>query len=188
MKISVGISNRHVHLCEEDYKLLFCEEVLGKKKDLKQPMQFATDKTVTISGPKGQIENVRILGPLRNYTQVEVSKTDSYKLGINPPIRTSGDLLDASLITIIGPYGIISKNACIIANRHVHVNDRIIKEYGLEGVKVGTLKITGEKGGILENVYLKKTEEAFFEVHLDTDDANAFLLKQDDSIEFIPSK
>lgn len=185
MKISVGISNRHVHLNDEDYKVLFKDTKMDIRNNLKQPNQFASTLTVDIEGEKGKIENVRVLGPNRDYTQVEISKTDSYKLGVNPPVRNSGDLSGSSMITIIGPYGKIKKECCIIAKRHIHVDKNIIKEHKLEGIKDVKVKIFGEKSGIIEHVYLKETEEAYFELHLDTDDANAFLLNQDDIVEII---
>ena len=185
MKVKVGVSNRHVHLCEDDYKILFGDCEFTKKVDLNQPGEFASVLTVSIKGEKGQIDKVRVLGPLRNYTQVEVSKTDSYKLGVNPPIVASGDLENASLITIIGPNGEIERNACIIANRHIHVDKDIIKEYNLEGLSTVSVRVGGIKGGILENISLKETPKAYFEIHLDTDDANAFLIKQNDEIEII---
>lgn len=188
MKVKVGISNHHVHLCEDDYRILFGEKELEKKADLNQPGEFASVLTVSIKGEKGQIDNVRVLGPLRNYTQVEVSKTDCYKLGVNPPVCASGDLENASSITIIGPKGEITRNACIIANRHIHVDKDIIATNGLDDMKIVSVRVLGDKGGILENVYLKETNKAYFEIHLDTDDANAFLLKQNDEVEIIPSK
>lgn len=185
MKITVGISNRHVHLNNDDYRILFGERELIKRNDLSQPGTFASELTVTIKGPKKEINNVRVLGPNRSYTQVEVSKTDSYALGINPPVRSSGDLEGASAITIIGPNGELTKNCAIIANRHIHVDQKIREERGLVGVDQVRVKILGEKGGIIDHVYLKDSEEAYFELHLDTDDANAFLLSQDDEVEII---
>ena len=185
MKISVGISNRHVHLNKDDYQLLFGDIPLSKRNDLKQPGMFACNETVSIKGDKRIIENVRVLGPFREYTQVEVSKTDAYYLGVDPPVRTSGNLSGASLITIIGPKGSITKNVAIIAERHIHVDKNIIKEHKLEGIEKVSVKIPGEKGGIIDNVYLKESDEAYFELHLDTDDANAFLLNQDDEVEII---
>ena len=185
MKVNVGISNRHVHLNDEDYKIVFGDRPLTKRNDLTQPNTFASELTVTIAGPKRSIENVRVLGPNRSYTQVEVSKTDAYTLGVNPPVRNSGDLTDAYPITIIGPNGSIEKNACIIATRHIHVDESVRKEHDLEGVSKVSVKISGEKGGIIQNVYLKDSERAYFELHLDTDDANAFLLNQNDEVEIM---
>jgi len=185
MKVNVGISNRHVHLNNDDYKLLFGDTPFTKRNDLTQPGLFASDLTVTIAGPKRSIPNVRVLGPNRSYTQVEVSKTDSYTLGINPPVRNSGDLSGASQITIIGPKGTITRDAAIVASRHIHVDKNIRKEHNLEGIDMVSVKMGGEKSGIINNVYLRDTEEAYFELHLDTDDANAFLLKQGDEVEII---
>ena len=185
MKVKVGVSNRHVHLTCEDYKALFGNIPLTKRNDLNQPGMYACNETVIIKGPKRSIENVRVLAPLRDYTQVEVSKTDCYYIGIDSPVRNSGDLKDASLITIIGPKGEITKNAGIIAARHIHVDKKIRMKKGLLNVKKVKVRIPGEKGGIINNVYLKDSDEAYFELHLDTDDANAFLLKQDDEVEII---
>lgn len=185
MKISVGISNRHVHLNNEDYNILFGNIPLTKRNDLNQPGMFASNQVVTIKGNKRSIENVRVLGPLRSYTQVEVSKTDAYVLGINPPVRSSGKLDGAIEVTIIGPNGEITKNVAIIANRHIHIDKKIREEKGLIGVNKVSIKIAGEKGGIINNVYLKDSDEAYFELHLDTDDANAFMLNQNDEVEII---
>ena len=185
MKISVGVSNRHVHLTNEDYIALFGNIPFTKRNDLNQPGMFASELTVTIIGPKRSIENVRVLGPLRSYTQVEVSKTDSYTLGINPPVRNSGELDGASEITIVGPVGTITRNAAIIASRHIHVDKKIREERNLIGIKEVSIKIPGEKSGVINHVFLKDSEEAYFELHLDTDDANCFLLKQDDEVEII---
>ena len=185
MKINVGISNRHVHLNNDDYKLLFGDIPLTKRNDLTQPGMYACNETVTIKGKKRSLDNVRVLGPLRSYTQVEVSKTDAYYLGCNPPVRNSGDLLDADLITIIGPCGEITRKSLIIATRHIHVDKNIRKLHNLEGIEKVSVKISGEKSGIIDNVYLKDSDEAYFELHLDTDDANGFLLNQGDEVEII---
>ena len=185
MRVSVGVSNRHVHLTNEDYKLLFGDIPFTKRNDLKQPGMFASELTVTLEGPKKSISNVRVLGPNRNYTQVEVSKTDSYTLGIDPPIRNSGELDDADWISIIGPCGSIKRKAAIVATRHIHVDKSIRAKHNLEGIEKVSVKIGGEKAGVITNVYLKDSEKAYFELHLDTDDANAFLLTQDDEVEII---
>ena len=182
MKVSIGVSNRHVHLKEEHLKILFgADFVLEKKNELNQPGQYSSTSVVTIKTEKSQIENVRVLGPNRDYTQVEISKTDAYLLGINPPVRNSGDLADSSPITIIGPNGTVDlEYGCIIATRHIHILPSQIKMYGLEGKEKVNVKLYGEKGGIITNVYLKVSEESFFELHLDTDDANAHLIKNGD--------
>ena len=133
MQVILGVSNRHVHLKEEDYKILFGDEPLNKVKDLRQPGQFASDKLVTIKNGDREINHVRVLGPIRNYTQVEISKTDAYTLKLNPPIRTSGDLEGSSPITIIGPKGEIDlKEGCILANRHIHISPEEVKKWRKE--------------------------------------------------------
>lgn len=185
MKVLLGISNRHVHLTEEDYKILYGEEPLGKVKDLAQPGQYASDKKVTIKTEKKAFDGVRLLGPFRNYTQVEISKTDSFALGINPPIRNSGELDGASIITIVGPYGEVTKPCCIIANRHLHINPEQRKELGLVGIEKVKAKVVSEKTTIFEDVWVKESPDYALELHLDTDDGNGSLAKSGDEIEII---
>lgn len=190
MKVSVGVSNRHVHLKEADLKILFGEDaVLHELKPIHQPTQFASKETVTIQTEKSQIENVRVMGPIRSYTQVEISQTDAYKLGIQPPIRDSGDLEGSHPITIIGPAGTIQlQNGCILANRHIHITPKQMKLYGLEGLTQVHIQIGGEKGGMLSQVFLKVSDDAYFELHLDTDDANAFQIKNGDIVTILEGK
>ncbi len=186
MKVSIGVSNRHVHLTLNDLKRLFGEDyILEKRNDLNQPNQFASTALVSIKTPSGIIENVRVLGPVRNYTQIEISKTDAFKLKINPPVRDSGDLNGSEVVTLVGPKGSIETNGCIIATRHIHILPSQVKLYELEGKDTVNVKLNGEKGGIIENVHLKVSEESFFELHLDTDDANAHLIKNGDIGEII---
>ena len=183
MKLEVKISNRHVHLTKEDYKLLFGDEEISKRNDLSQPGEFATNQIVTIKTSKNVLTNVRLIGPLRDYTQVEISKTDAYVLGINPPVRNSGDLTDASEITIAGPLGEITRNACIIATRHIHITKEEQEKLNLgETVKVKTF---GEKSTIFNNVSIRVSDNYYYELHLDTDDGNAAMLKQGDIVEII---
>lgn len=184
MEVKVGVSNRHVHLTEDDFCILFgsCDN-LSKRNDISQPNQFACNNVVTLKTEKNEIPNVRVLGPLRDYTQVEISKTDAYTLGLNPPYRNSGDLENSESITIIGPHGSIFKeNCCILATRHIHVEEDNDNFNNNEIVKV---KINGQKEGIIGNVYIKKNKLSKFELHLDTDDANAFNLNNGDIVEII---
>ena len=181
MKVNIGVSARHVHVTKEDVKILFGEDYsLTNKCLLSQKGQFACEEQVTIEGPKGSIERVRILGPERGKTQVEVSKTDAFKLGVNPPVRNSGDLNGAGEITIIGPKGSITKNALIIAARHIHSNYKDAKKYGFIDKECVSLKIDGQRPGILEKVYVRLDDSFSLEVHIDTDEANAFLIKNGD--------
>lgn len=177
MDVIMGISNRHVHLSQEDYKILFGDTQIEKLKDLVQVGEFASNLVVEIETEKAKIGKVRFLGPTRSYTQVEISKTDCYTLGIDAPVKASGDLEGAAKITIIGPYGRITKDCAIIANRHLHLNhdDRI--RLGLENINKIKVKVGKEKSAILDDVYIKETPSGVLELHLDTDDANANLLK-----------
>ncbi len=185
MKVLLGISNRHVHLTEEDYKALFNDAPLEKVKDLVQPGEFASNQKVSIKTEKSTINNVRLLGPLRKYSQVEISKTDSFTLGIKPPVRNSGDLENAEKITIVGPYGEVTKNCCIIATRHLHINKEDRIKYNLEGVEKVKVKIESEKSTIFEDVYIKENPNYVLELHLDTDDGNGSLAKTGDEVEII---
>lgn len=182
MDVVLGVSNRHVHLCERDLKILFGENYkLEIAKNLVQPGEFASNSFVTIKTVKGEFERVRVLGPLRSYTQVEISKTDAFKLGINPPVRDSGDLSGSERVTLIGPNGSVDLNeGCIIATRHIHMNPEEVKKYGFEGVKSVNVELPGEKGGVLYNVQLKINPNYVFEMHIDTDDANAHMVKTGD--------
>lgn len=178
MKVNIGVSNRHVHLKKEDLECLFGHDYeLIQDRELTQPGMYAAKEKVTIKTAKGEISNVRVLGPLRNYTQVEISKTDAYKLGINPPIRTSGDVEGSAEVTILGPVGSITIPSCIIANRHIHISKKDAEEYGFQDGQLVSVKVDTEKGGTFDHVHVKVSEEAFFELHLDTDDGNGFLIK-----------
>lgn len=186
MKVNVGVSARHVHVTKEDLNILFGEGYeLTKKVDLSQPGQYACNEQVTLRGPKGEIPRVRILGPERGETQVEISKTDSFALGIKPPVRNSGDLEGAAEVTIVGPNGEVTKNAAIIAARHIHATMEDAKKYGFENKEFVKIVVKGEKSGILENVYVRINENFACEVHIDTDDANAFLIKNGDEVELV---
>lgn len=182
MEVTIGVSNRHVHLKKEHLEILFGKDYeLEIKNMLVQPGQFASNSTLTIKTEKSEIQNVRVLGPVRNYTQVEISKTDAFKLGLNPPIRDSGDLEGSAPIELIGPNGSIKlEEGCIIANRHIHITPQQVKELGLTGIEKVSVELKGEKGGIINNVYLKIDENFALEMHIDTDDANAHLIKTGD--------
>lgn len=186
MEIKIGVSARHVHLTEEDFKILYGEGCsLTKAKDLTQLGEFACNELVNIITEKGMIEDVRILGPFRKYTQVEISKTDSYTLGLKPPVRESGDLEGAELIIIEHDGKHIIRPCCIIADRHIHINSDEMNNRKLYDGDIVKLKLSGEKGGIIENVKVKASDTYVFEAHIDLDDANAHLVKTGDMGEII---
>jgi len=185
MQVKIGVSNRHIHLCKEDYDILFGNIEIEKIKDLVQIGEFASNLVVEIATSKSKIGNVRLLVPLRSYTQVEISKTDCYTLGIDAPVRASGNLFGASEVTIIGPKGSVTKPCAIIANRHLHINhdDRI--SLGLENVEKIQVRIGNEKSATLDSIYIKESPKGVLELHLDTDDANANLIKSGDLADLI---
>ena len=181
MKVSVGVSNHHVHLTHDSILKLFGSELVIDH-NLTQMNNYASKNFVTIKTDKSTIEHVRVIGPARDYNQIEISKTDAYKLGINPPVRSSGDLLGSEVVTLIGPKGSIKTTGCIIADRHIHITQELKDVYKLpDTVKI---KIDNEKKGIIE-AHLKISDEAVFELHIDTDDANAFLLSNGDFLDII---
>lgn len=173
--VNIGISARHIHLTKETYAKLFDHE-LTKKKDLNQIGQFAANETVTLKTNYGKLENVRIVGPFREYNQIEIAASDARILGINPPVRRSGEALGAASVTVETAKDKIDLPNCIIANRHVHMNPAKAFELGLRDKDLVELRIENGKRGIIE-LEVVVTDNGYFEVHLDTDDANAFLIE-----------
>lgn len=178
----VAISNRHVHLTKEIYDLLFDGD-LTMRNELGQIGEFAANQTLRIEGPKGYIENVRLIGPFRPYNQVEVSRSDAIILGINPPVRMSGNLDKSEAITLVTKKAKIRlENACIIAERHIHMNEEKAKELNLKNDEKIRLIVNNIKGGSMD-ARVKITSNGFYEVHIDRDDANSFILNKGDEVE-----
>jgi len=174
MKIKVLISARHIHLTKEALEVLFGKDYeLEKRNDLTQPGEFASTATLTVQSDSGEITNVRILGPTRSYNQIEISKTDSYKLKLTPPVRESGNVENTPEVTLIGPKGTVKTNGLIIAERHLHLHPEDAEKLSLKDDDTLKLIIPGVKGGTLNNVAIKMSENYATEIHLDTDDANA---------------
>ncbi len=180
LKVSIGVSNRHVHLTESVYNKLF-DSPLSKKRDLNQIGQFASEQVLTIKTEKSEIQNVRVLGPFRDYNQVEISKSDARKLGLNPPVRNSGDLRGALKITLVTDKASIEVIGCIIAKRHIHMNTLQAEKLGIKNLQPMRLIINGEKGGVLNGV-VKVSDDGYFEAHIDTDEASAFGLDSTDEV------
>lgn len=186
-KAEVGVSNRHVHLCKEDLEALFGKEyVLTKFKDLKQPGFYAAKETVRIVGPKGVLNNVRILGPLRNKTQVEIAVSDSFLIGVRAPVRESGKLEDTPGIMLIGPKGFVAKDqGLIVALRHIHMPADYAKENGYKDGEFVKVKASGDRAVELSNVLIRVSDKVVLEMHIDTDEANACGIKNGDLVEII---
>ena len=181
--IPIGVSNRHIHLCREDMDILFGKDSeLTWKKDMKQPGQYACEETVVIRGPKGEFKKVRVLGPLRPETQVEISTTDSFTLGLKAPIRESGKLENTPGIEIIGPAGTVKKdNGVIVALRHIHMTPEDAKAFGVKDKDVVCVTVGDDiRRATLSNVLVRVSDKYSLEMHIDVDEANAVGAKNDD--------
>jgi len=186
MSIPVGVSARHIHLCREDLDVLFgIGYQLTKIKDLPQPGEFVAKETVSLVGPKSRgLEGVRILGDLRPVTQVEVSRTDAYVLGITPVVRKSGDTKGSPGITLIGPVGSIHLDeGIIIANRHIHMNPRDAMALGVSHNDEVDVRILSAKPTILGRVQIRVQENANLYMHIDLDDANGVAYDENSFVE-----
>lgn len=173
--VPIGVSARHIHLTQEHVEALFGPGYqLTKKKEL-MGGQFASNEIVTIVGLKLRaIENVRILGPVRKASQVEVSATDAIKLGMNVPVRESGDVAGSAPIAIIGPKGAVYlKEGCIVAMRHIHMSPKDAQAAGVKDGDIVSVKADNERGTIFNQVKIRVDDSFTLEMHIDTDEANA---------------
>ena len=173
--IPLGISNRHIHLCAEDYDRLFPNHPISEKKELLQPGQYAADQTVTLVGPKGQLKNVRLLGPLCSTRQVEISRTDARTLGIAAPLRMSGSIEGTPGVRLISPFAELDlASGVIVAQRHIHMSplDALILRVS-HGDKVSVAINGDERRLIFDNVAVRVSPDMRLEMHIDTDEANA---------------
>ena len=174
--VPVGVSNRHIHLTQEHVEILFGKGYqLTPFKDLSQPGQYACKEQLTIIGPSlRSIEGVRVLGPVRKSSQVEISRTDSYVLKVKPPVRESGDIAGSAPVTIIGPKGVVTlKEGCIIANRHIHMSLDDAAKFGVKDGDYVTVEANGERRTTFYDVQIRANAAFRLEMHIDTDDANA---------------
>lgn len=184
MKVNVGISNRHVHLCQEDFEYLFGNEEFYSIKDLSQKGEFMSNLKLTLKTEKATIEGVRVVGPLRNKTQVEISLTDAYKLGINPPINLSGNLDGASDIMLSSnDKDLLVKGACIVARNHLHVGSEEAIKLGINPNKNVRAYVKSRRSGVIFDIPVRVKDNFTLELHLDTDEANAFDLKNGDQVD-----
>ena len=174
--IPIGVSNRHIHLTKADLETLYgAGYELTPLKDLSQPGQYACKETLTIIGPSLRpIENVRVLGPLRSKSQVEISMTDSYVLKVKPPVRESGNIAGSAPITIVGPKGVVTlKEGCIIANRHIHMSPSDAAKFNVKDGDTVTIDVEGKRRTRWYDVQVRVHKDFRLEMHVDTDDANA---------------
>lgn len=193
IRVPIGVSARHVHLSQEDLERLFGEGyTLNPYKPLSQPGQYAAEEEVELIGPKRSLK-VRILGPVRKNTQVELSLTDVIFLGLQtiPPVRDSGDVEGTPGIKIKGPKGEIEiQKGVIIAWRHIHTPKEMAEELGLVDKQIVKVKVEGVRAVTFENVLIRVSDKFAWEFHIDTDEANAAFVKNGDvaTVVFEPVK
>ena len=187
LKLPIALSNRHVHLSQEDLDILFGEGYkLTIKKDLSQPGQYACEEKVDLVGPKDTIKGVRVLGPVRSKTQVEILLADAFKLGVEPVIRNSGDIEGTPGLKIVGPKGEIELDkGVIVAARHIHMHTDDAERFGVKDGDVVKVKTEGPRAVVFENVLIRSGETHALEMHVDLEEGNAAGVKNGDRVELI---
>jgi len=186
--VPVNVSVRHVHLCQEHLEILYGPGfVLEERNELYQPGQFAAKQVVTLVGPRMRcLGEVRVLGPLRKSTQVEVSKTDAIYLGIDPPVKPSGEHEGSVGLILVGPVGVVHlKRGVILANRHIHLSTASAQKWGIADNQIVKVRITTHKRTVFEDVQCRVHPTYLDEMHLDTDDGNASGLRGGEKAEII---
>ncbi|HPA46081.1 MAG TPA: phosphate propanoyltransferase [bacterium] len=187
--VRIGVSVRHLHLCQKDVEILFGEGYkLEPRNELYQKGEYATTSAVTLVGPRMRcMDQVRVLGPTRDRTQVEVSRTDAIFLGIDPPVRPSGNHEETNGIIVVGPVGVIHlKQGVIRANRHMHIHTSDAQRWGLKDNDTVRVRIANaHKNTVLEGVQVRVRDTFRAEMHVDTDDANACSVSTGDFAEIL---
>ena len=173
--VPIGVSNHHVHLTEEDFQKLFPGQKIEMLKKLRQHADFAAKQTVDLVGPKGTIEHVRLMGPFRSHSQVEIARSENFTLGIDAPIRMSGDLDGTPSIKVRSPYAEIEIQGVIVAKRHIHMSLEDAKRFGVKLGDSMQVEVDGDGGRktIFDDVVARPREDFVLEMHIDTDEANA---------------
>lgn len=183
----VASSNKHIHLSREDVETLFGKGyALKELRPLSQPGQFACQETLIFEGPKGKLEKMRVLGPERPETQVELAITDCFKAGVKPVVKMSGELDGTPGGRLIGPAGTVElKRGVMVAQRHLHISEEQGDLFGLQNGDVISLKKEGPRPVVFEGVAVRRGKGHDLEVHIDTDEANAAMIKNGDLLEII---
>jgi len=186
-EVKLGISARHIHVSQGDLEKLFgVGVVLHPFKDLGQPGQYACEERIDIVGPKGSLQGLRILGPVRKQTQIELAPADARKIGLNPPLRDSGDLAGTPGIDIVGPNGQVAiSEGVIIASRHIHLDTATAAKLQLQDKALVKVRIKGKRCVVLEDVLIRVRDDFMPEMHIDTDEGNACMVENDDMVEVI---
>jgi len=173
--MKIEVSARHIHLAQEDLEKLFGPDFkLEQTKELSQHGQFVSQARLTIVGPKRQIENVAVLGPIRSQTQIEISRTDAYFLGAEAPLRISGDLKGSGAIKLIGPAGEAElSEGLIVAKRHIHLSPDQAKDLGVDKGDIIKVTVSGDRALIFDQVVVRIDKNFDQAVQVDTDEGNA---------------
>ena len=189
-KVEVGISNKHVHLSDADLAKLFgAGHKLTLKKELKQPGQYAAEELVDVTGPKGTLKGIRVLGPTRKESQVELAMTDARAIGLSLTVRESGVLDGSPGVKLTGPAGSVDlTKGAIVALRHIHLSPAQAAEAGVKDKDWVTVKTSGTRPLIFEDVLIRSGDAHTREIHVDTDEGNAAGLKNDDIVEITGRK
>ncbi|MGN0628527.1 MAG: phosphate propanoyltransferase [Oscillospiraceae bacterium] len=173
--VQIEVSARHVHLDKESVAILFGEgHTLTPKRELSQPGQYLEEERVDVIGPKGTFKNVAVLGPERKHVQVEVSFSDAFALGINPPIRQSGDTKGSASVTLKGPKGEITiDEGAIVALRHVHMTPEDAEKLGLVDNQVVSVEVLSDRRTLFEDTVIRVSPKFRTRMHVDVDEAGA---------------
>lgn len=185
--LPIALSNRHIHVSQEDLDKLFGEGYqLTKLKDLSQPGQYACEEKVDAVGPKGEIKGIRILGPVRPETQFEISVSDAFKLGVKPEIRNSGEIEDTPGLKLVGPKGEVTMDkGVIVAARHIHMNTEDADRLGVVDKDTVKIKIEGPRGLTFDEVLVRVSDSFALEMHVDVEEGNACGVKNSELVELI---
>ncbi|OHW62845.1 phosphate propanoyltransferase [Andreesenia angusta] len=186
-KLPIALSNRHVHLSESDLEKLFGGgHSLCELKSLSQPGQFACEEKVDLVGPRGTIPGVRVLGPTRDITQVEISFADARKLGVDAPVKESGDIEGSPGLKLVGPNGEVDmEQGAIVAARHIHFSDKDAEEFGVSDGEKVKIKTSGDRSLVFENVTVRVSPKYSLEMHVDLEEGNAAGVSNGDLVEII---
>jgi putative phosphotransacetylase len=187
VKVPIGVSGRHAHVSREHLNILYGEGYeLTSIKELSQPGQFAAQETIDLVTEKGSFKNVRILGPVRSQSQVEIALTDAVKLGIKPPVRDSGDLKGSPGVTLVGPKGSVQLNEGVIAAcRHIHMTPEDAVRMNVTDKEIVQVRCGGERGLLFDQVLVRVSPSYQLEMHIDTDEGNAAMIKTGELVNVI---
>ncbi len=187
MKLPIALSNRHIHLSQEHIETLFgAGHQLKELKPLSQPGQYACEEKVDLVGPKGMLKGVRVLGPARPNTQVEISLADGFTLGVKAPIRESGDITDTPGLKLVGPAGEVElTKGVIVASRHIHMSLDDAARFGVADKQIVKVRTFGPRAVVFENVLVRASNKFALEMHVDVEEGNAAGVRNGDQVELI---